>query len=110
MARPRARFLAPSLATLVFVAARFFTHAPEQEGTTAAGLSGEQNRRIVAPIATVEARRAEARAVPETETELLELLRRDRSVAFGTADEEDLAAPRQDFSLEEVGVIVVRTP
>lgn len=89
---PPARFLPPAAATLVFVAMRLFVGLGEGPETSAAGLGGDVRAapaRVVAQIAHVREARAESERVPETEGELLELLRRKGTVLF-TRDEVDV--------------------
>lgn len=102
----RVFFLSPAAATTLFLAARIFVGFGEGPETSAAGLASDSGGsdaavRIVESIKSVDEARARAQAVPSTETELLELLRRNGSVRFETPAEE------QEFSPEEVGVIRV---
>lgn len=82
----------------------------ESPGPSAAGLSGDAavSKRVTAEIPSLEARRARTRRLPRTESELIELLKRDGSVLF--SDEAPGAGGDQVFSLGEVGVIVVPAP
>ncbi|MEL6184215.1 MAG: hypothetical protein AAFU79_06290 [Myxococcota bacterium] len=109
---PRALFLSPAAATLVFVGARLCVGLGASPEGPAAGLaaghvSSAESPRVVVKIRSVASAKKRPHRVPSTESELLELLRRDGTVLF-TAEEADVVeVPAQEFSLEEVGVITV---
>lgn len=109
---PRALFFSPAAATLIFVAARLCVGLGADSDGPTAGLaaghvSSAESPRVVVEIQSVATAKKRPHRVPSTESELLELLRRDGTVLF-TAEEADVVeVPAQEFSLEEVGVITV---
>lgn len=108
---PRALFLSPAAATFVFFAARVFIGLgtePESSAVSLAGASGRaEATRVQVAIPSVEQTKTRSHRVPPTESELLELLRRDGTVLFTSEDVEAVEVPAQEFTLEEVGVITV---
>lgn len=112
----RVRFLTPAAATVLFFVARFFVGFGEEPSSSAAGLAGDGIGSRPLEEVSVAIRSADAatprvhrqRPLPSSEGELLELFRRDGSVHFagGDVDPGESSSVRE-FSLEEVGVILV---
>jgi hypothetical protein len=106
----------PAVATVVYVVARLCLGFPHQSETWTAGLSaqasgerGRDPRSVEIPSAdALPPADARARRVPSTEGELLKLFRQERAVRFGETRSSPPDAPVREFTLDEVGVILVR--